>query len=112
MIWPFRRKPKQLQRPPINEDWRPGDLAYCLNGDWSPSGGPAKGEICRVADVFPGFNSVTNEPGWGLRLEGWKPAYAATSFRKVHPDRQQASSEFSDYIKRVIRKARKVEAKA
>lgn len=29
MDWPFKRKPEP--QPPINEDWRVGDLAECIN---------------------------------------------------------------------------------
>lgn len=102
MIWPFRRRKPKAQRPPLNEDWRPGDRACCIDGDWGLVKGPAKGSIHCVEFVYPGQCNTSGLPGWGLKLAGYDIGFDATAFRKVVPDQQAAcSSEFAANIKRL-----------
>ena len=68
-MWPFRRKP--TGRPPLNEDWRAGDLAICLKNCriGAPSKQPRRGARALVLQVHPGWSGA--ELGWGLALAGY-----------------------------------------
>lgn len=102
MIWPFRRRSKaqSSKLPLINEDWAPGDLAQCLDGDW-PVPGPDKDDIVRVLQVAPGVCNTTGEPAWGLMFAEWPgELYVATSFRKLRPVHDACEAEFKALIQR------------
>jgi hypothetical protein len=102
MIWPFKRNKKlKVERPPINEDWAPGDLAYCVDGNWGAVTGPPTASISRVEFAFPGVERDTGALGWGLKLQSWPDRYAATAFRKVRPDVTVCSTEFANFMKRL-----------
>lgn len=109
MIWPFRRKKRPTgQLPPINEDWRVGDLAACImDGGWTGGIGPTYGSIHRVTAVVEGHLKKTNEPVWGLQLQPWLAYYHAEAFRKVRPDAEECSTEFKALIGLVLRKPAK-----
>ena len=102
MIWPFRRRRKEKPLPPINEDWRPGDLAECIDGrPWSGDGpGPAKGQISRVTRVTIDKLQTTGEPAYGLGLEGFAGLYNAAYFRKLRPVHEACDVGFAALIKR------------
>jgi hypothetical protein len=52
MIWPFKRKPKLIDRRQPN-DWKAGDWAECVSANWSDPepGDPEIGDILKVVDV-------------------------------------------------------------
>lgn len=110
-MWPFRKKtpagPTTHELGPINEDWRPGDLALCLDGAWCcPEGDtarhPAKDEVCRVVSVEP--SHLWHDPRrlvWALTLTAYGvQKYDASGFRKIVPDNTAEESELSRRIKR------------
>ena len=86
MRWPFRRRPRV--RPPINEDWRTGDTAECIGGDWraGPPRRPGRGDRAIVLSVRPG-HADGRELGWALELLGYAGLWDARGFRKVIPPR-------------------------
>jgi len=102
MIWPFRRRKKQKPLPPINEDWRAGDLAECIKGgSWPPGiAGPAAGQICRVTDVIAGRLTVSGDPAFGLSLFGFMHFFHAEAFRKLRPVHEACDVGFAALIKR------------
>lgn len=105
MIWPFRRRRKQKPLPPINEDWRAGDLAECISeGSWSFESsledGPAKGQICRVTKVVAGHLFGTDQPAYGLGFVGFGYFYRASDFRKLRPVHEACDVGFAALIKR------------
>lgn len=79
--------------PPINEDWRAGDMALCIVDDshkWGDGDQPAKGARYIVSDVFAGTYNDGSGRDWGLRLVGMRPpsgcyGFPAPCFRKVPP---------------------------
>lgn len=86
-MWPFKRKPEPPQ-PPINEDWRVGDLAECINNQpWNDGfqyrPGPEFLEVYKVADVKEG--QYNGKPTFGLAFSRWPDYYVATAFRKITP---------------------------
>lgn len=102
----FRRRARPApERPPINEDWRVGDLAVCVEDNWSPGVvGPRAGEISRVVDVYPGLCARTGMPGWGLRFAGYHEGFGAICFRKVQPDAEPAEASFAEFLTRMLPK--------
>src|SRR5215510_11259916 len=83
--------------PPINEDWRVGDLAVCIiGGGWilhHTADIPRMGKTYRVANVHAGRLYSDNSPAWALALNGLFPGvgmtgYDARCFRKAIPDRE------------------------
>lgn len=88
-MWPFRKEPEPQppeQWPPINEDWRAGDMAQCLNGDWGLHVGPLQRDIVLVRSVVKGWRRHDGKPDWGLEIEGYPEShYIASAFRKLRP---------------------------
>lgn len=111
----FGRKPKPapLKQAPLrdrrhmNEDWRVGDLAVCLYGNWAHalSDDPARGEINRVSFVCDGVDHSGRIRTYGLGFvdKSQSHAWATTCFRKVRPDTTEAEEEFTALIKRPVR---------
>lgn len=101
MIWPFRRRKKEKPLPPINEDWRVGDLAQRVTpGCWEPNpAGPAVGEICRVTEVAIGRFSCGNR-GFVLRFAEYPAKFQAEAFRKLRPVHEACDVGFAALIKR------------
>lgn len=105
-MWPFPRKPKSINPGPINEDWRVGDLAECVEQKgWSqddtgqPIDGPEKGDILTVLEVEPRRTNLRGD-GWYLGFAAYPMRFlAATGFRKVPPISTEASAEFTAKIK-------------
>lgn len=112
MIWPFNKWwGKKNKMPPINEDWRVGDLAACIDGSWLQRPGPSPGAIHKVTVVIAGRFRGSNEPAWGLGLIGWTGHWDATAFRKVQPDAEACEDEFKTLIKRITRRRQSAEAR-
>lgn len=86
------------KRPPINENWRPGDKAACVaGGEWEPNPyGPRQGEVAIVQSVMPLLLFHGDMPGWGLQFAGYSGYWDATCFRKIVP----SSAEFAERIRR------------
>lgn len=86
-MWPFTRKPKPINPGPINEDWRVGDLAECINDSgWSYDGiagvsGPDCGDVLTVVLAMPG----TKRPQViFIGFKGWpSETFAGYAFRKL-----------------------------
>lgn len=96
----FRGQPSSTLGP-INEDWRAGDLAECVDGCWVPPMAvdiPVLGSIYRVTAVYIGHDVRDGSPIWSLRLEGMNArpysGYIASAFRKVTPLHEAATAEF------------------
>ncbi len=108
MIWPFRRR-KPRVRPPLQEKWKPGDLAYCISpvNHWQGAAGPSFRSTHRVTAVEPGHFS-TGELGWGLGFDPWPLLYDARAFRKVEP----CSEDFASRLAKIVKSKRKEKAPA
>lgn len=106
-MWPFKRQSPEQKRPPINEDWRVGDLAVCIaDGTWYgyfPGTGPKMNDICRVRNVTAGNALCDGTPGWYLQFNEYPGVHAfnAQSFRKPEADDRGATEEFTVQIKRM-----------
>jgi len=105
-MWPFTRKPKPAIRPPLNEDWKPGDMAECIGDGWGDAKcrAPTIGTRAMVSAVFPGHFSQDGAPGWGLVLIGYGEAWDATGFRKIVLNENGADRKVA------VRRGRKVRA--
>lgn len=106
-MWPFTRKPKPIDPGRINEDWRVGDLAECLNDKgWSDSDtdepdqtGPELGDVHKVIGIS---DRIAKCGGWYLDLKGFPGEwFVATSFRKVPLLNTAATAEFTAQIKAI-----------
>lgn len=92
-------KPTPKVRPPINEDWRVGDLAECISDDraWKTLPGdvpPARGRIFMVSGIIIGFSLSDGRPMFGLRFRGFRGHWEAGQFRKIVQHHEPASAEF------------------
>lgn len=101
MIWPFSRKPRPQVRPPLNEQWRPGDMAECIRDSMfvAIGRGPRVGARAMVTSVFPGYHR-DGAPGWGLVLIGFPEAWDARGFRKIVLNETGADRKVGTEIKR------------
>ena len=102
MTWPFTRKPRAIDPGPINEDWRPGDLAECLASGWDgPEGiGPEYGDVLVVRRVKATRGTYTSKDAWFLGFSGQpRDNFEASAFRKLPPYHSAADAEFAARIK-------------
>lgn len=87
----------------MSDDWKPGDLALCVNGvvnpEWSDAAHPQQGAVYTVTEVTRTAPANSMFPrGMGLFLAGLSCAslwgFAAQRFRKINPltdeERRQA----------------------
>lgn len=102
MIWPFRKKavaPMTLDCRLDNEGWKVGDLARCINDDWTPPGAadPKVGDTRRVSRVFAGRAlACESMVVIGLCFDGFgKQAWICTSFVKVRLEIVAADESFT-----------------
>lgn len=99
-MWPFGKRATEPKRPPINEDWRVGDLA-AATVDLTDIGGPALDGTAIVSGVYPGFATVSGTPAWALQLVGYATindpsnGFNAAAFRKVRPAELAADRKVS-----------------
>jgi hypothetical protein len=107
-IWPFARKPKPLNPGPINEDWRAGDFAQCIDGScWAdgssgmPTNGPATGDTMVVEEVLIGRAPAMEKAAFWLQFRGDKDHYEADAFKKVPPMNAACDAEFAAAIKAI-----------
>lgn len=87
----------------MNEDWRAGDLAVCIDDNWvdCPPTAPSLGDLLRVTGVYDATNIVHNVRVYALTFVGLGGYFATTGFRKVRPDVTAAETEFTALIKRL-----------
>lgn len=85
MIWPFKRKPKVVDRREPN-NWRPGDKAICIADTWSKRGpcDPEVGDVFTVTSVEDGLANGGTLRAYWLRFKAI-PAfrYESCAFRKL-----------------------------
>lgn len=86
MIWPFKRKPLSALPLVDEQNWKPGDIAGCVEAGWklrgAPVEGPKIGSQSLVTGVAEGL--CNGDPSFGLSLTGWPlGSYRADHFRKV-----------------------------
>lgn len=88
--WAFTRR---LERPPLRESWRVGDVAECIGSAWArgPERRPGAGDRAMVLSVRPGWSG--GEPGWGLELLGWAGRWDANGFRKIDQSELPAEAQ-------------------
>ena len=113
-MWPFARKGPTLALPDqrgLNEDWRAGDLAECIESGWQHPNDPHHpkvGDVLRVSAITDGPCVCVGRPAaliTGLRFEG-KPqnrAWHCRSFRKLRPVHTAADVAFTALIRRTRR---------
>lgn len=84
MIWPFRKR-KPVHVGPTSVDWKPGDMAECVDGEWYPMhpADPKLGERLMVSDVRYGATRNGQYLKFWLIFIGKPEAYQAASFRKI-----------------------------
>lgn len=108
-MWPFRKKPEPPKEPekpgPLNEDWKVGDLAICIEQaeNWILHPGsdvPTQGTSYRVTRLFQdvGYHDP-DHIHWFIALKDMNNAYTAFSFRKVRQDEEECTTEFAETIK-------------
>ena len=99
----FRRTPSPLDRRFMNEDWRVGDLAECIVGDWDPGSphDPRLGERLRVSGLRDGVSATGYCRAYFLLFEGKPQNYSWINlgFRKLRPSIEPASEEFRRELK-------------
>lgn len=116
MIWPFRkRKPRLIDRRVMNEDWRVGDLARCVDDEWLPKDAidPKINDVLRVSEVMEGQCETGPILMFGLRFEG-KPsnrAWAALAFRKIRQVQTAADQSFREWLREALRRPASVPVK-
>lgn len=105
MIWPFKKKP--APQPTIdnrewNEDWRVGDIAECIRGEWpniEPWLAPRKGEKLKVAAFRDGRQiGKPNVLLYGLVFAEYDGAFVTTGFRKVLPVKEAEETSIGEKI--------------
>jgi hypothetical protein len=84
-MWPFKRKPKRIHIGPQSIDWKPGDMAECIDGSWNrcPEGGPKTGDKLMVLDAMYGNVNDGVSSCFGLRFVGLREYYNVEQFRKI-----------------------------
>lgn len=109
MIWPFNRwrivrsdsttsaAPKDI---PINEDWRVGDLAECVEQIDVDLNRIEVGDVFSVKAIIHGKFRYGPDYGWGLKVVGDK-YYWASYFRKVPTITAEDETSFAARIKRL-----------
>ena len=82
------------QRPPMTEDWQPGDMAECVKDGWlhGPEKRPRRGSRSMVVRVVEG-RSMSGELGHGLELFRYAGRWDATAFRKLPGAEDKAEDE-------------------
>lgn len=85
MIWPFKRKPKIIDRGG-DRTWAAGNKAECVRDNWWKSDGtdPAVGDILAVVNVHEGVADVHSVRAVWLTFKSMPTtAYEANAFRKI-----------------------------
>jgi hypothetical protein len=87
MRWAFWRKPKPVHIGSNSVDWRPGDIAECVQASWLYVYAPKQPQVgtrAMVADVV--YGNVYGQPRYtmfGLSLIGFEGQWQADFFRKI-----------------------------
>lgn len=106
----FKARPAPKHIPlPVDEDWKPGDLAECLHGGpWFEFGaadgcrtGPDRGEIHCVSLVTAGY--WTGRVVIGLRFTRWPRSFEAGAFRKISPRADVAERAHVDWVGDILK---------
>lgn len=109
MIWPFNKwrivrsgsttsaAPKNI---PINEDWRVGDLAECVEEIGGNLDRIEVGDVFSVKAIAHGKLKYGHDYGWGLKVVG-DEYYWASHFRKVPTITAEEETSFAAQIKRL-----------
>jgi hypothetical protein len=94
-------------------DWKPGDLAVCIDGaDWRPvmADDPAEGDVLRVTAVKDKISSDRRSYYLYFAEKAPERGWEYTAFRKPVEDSEPAEEEFTALIKRPVRKTGRVRA--
>lgn len=90
----------------MNEDWKPGDLAECIDDGWSHPNPhcPKVGDVLRVSAVLTGITQDSRLI-YALKFVG-KPgteAFETVCFRKLRPVQEPAEAKWAQWLKDTLR---------
>ena len=92
----------------MSGDWKPGDLAVCVDNGERPLG---RADRLRVGQIYTVSSVATNRHGHiglilqGVRSGGYLGGYVADRFRKVRPDQHEpCEEEFATLLNRTKRR--------
>lgn len=85
MTWPFKRKPKVIDRR-VPNDFRPGDKVECVDARWSDNTGadPEVGDVLTIASVDDCTDARYQIRAFWLTFRAIPfVSYESTAFRKL-----------------------------